>query len=419
MTGVGSFGQMTAGSAFSSASVGGAGAGGGGRVAVSGQCPADRRIDGFRCAGRGMDVTECPSGSTCMTDGSGGSFCCWDSSSPVEAPCEDPMIQGGTFVQCSPGDRTQSCPGSCHRCQTLGGDMGLGLCCPQINRPGCENSSPMRNEFEAARRRISGSSGGVDSGLGGTSMGMDSGLGGTSRGMDSGLGVDRGSQGRSGGPQFGAVAPQMGMDFGMTNPGGGVRGGQDTLCPDGFPPLGGCSASSPCRSDLVCLEIRRGIGGCCPRDSGRMGGSGGIPGVPGGMGGSASGSRFPDGPAGVGPRLPMCPDGRPSMDRCSTSSSCGPGTACVPVPGIGGLCCPFGPGGMPGMSGAPGMMPPGSPGPLGMPGMTGMPGRRIPLDMLARRRDLMRRARRMLLARAPRPPFGPVISGRDIRRPMF
>ncbi|XP_052264809.1 uncharacterized protein LOC127867573 [Dreissena polymorpha] len=41
--------------------------------------------------------------------------------------------------------------------------MNMGLCCPQVSRPGCENSSPAQVAFEEARRRILGSRGGTSS----------------------------------------------------------------------------------------------------------------------------------------------------------------------------------------------------------------------------------------------------------------
>ncbi|KAL4216492.1 hypothetical protein ACF0H5_024215 [Mactra antiquata] len=50
-----------------------------------GQCPADRRIDGYICGGgRGDNVINCPSGSECIADRMIGSpVCCWTETSTV------------------------------------------------------------------------------------------------------------------------------------------------------------------------------------------------------------------------------------------------------------------------------------------------------------------------------------------------
>lgn len=266
----------------------------------------------------------------------------------------------------------------------------------------------MRNAFEEARRRIMGS---------GSSLTGTSATSGT-------RGGERTSPARTPDRRFGTLPPPMGMDFGLPSPGGGAIGSQGALCPDRLPPLGRCSATSLCRRNEACLNIRNGEGDCCslgPRGTGGM-------------------SRFPGGPGGMSPgmtpRMPSCPDGRPSASMCSSSMPCGPGLSCLPAPSGDAFCCPFSPRGMTRAPGIPAMPPggprmigpsmPGAPGMPGMPGMSSMPGmtrRRIPLEMLARRRELMGRdiSRSRFLAPGGRGtrPFGPVISGRDLRGPRF
>ncbi|XP_052264810.1 uncharacterized protein LOC127867574 [Dreissena polymorpha] len=129
--------------------------------ALGQNCPADRRIDGFTCGG-GRGSIECPTGSQCvLSPGGDHRYCCWDATTPGAAPCDDPMVNSGVFTQCTPG-QDSTCPGSCHTCEAVGSQgMNMGLCCPQVTRPGCENSSPALVAFEAARRRIIGSRGGT------------------------------------------------------------------------------------------------------------------------------------------------------------------------------------------------------------------------------------------------------------------
>lgn len=315
----------------------------------------------------------------------------------------------------------------------------------------------MRNEFEAARRRITGSSGSTSTG-----SSMDSGSQFQDRGMASNFPGD----------QIGQGPAQLGTDFGMTGSSISDSDGRRVLCPNGFPPEQSCSASTPCRFDQDCLEISAGRGGCCPTT---RSGFGGQPGSPGSQR-ALVGRR--DMMSGMSRGGAVCPDGGPGIDRCFASTPCGPGRSCIPTSGDEGICCPtgsevrgqsmpgitggpgsgaltrtgipaltgmggpvgrggpvgVGPGipGRPGMSAMPGM--PGEmggfgPGGMGRPGMPVMPGvppatgmfspgamgrpggfpmvtgrpRRV--DLMSRRREMMRRAlarRRML---GPRPPF--------------
>lgn len=317
-------------------------------------CSRERRIDGFQCAGRGREVTDCPTGSRCMRDGLGGSFCCWDEPSAVEAPCEDPLTQGSTFVQCTPNDQSNACPGRCYDCRDLTG-TGTGLCCPQVNRPGCENSSPMRNAFEAARQRIlgSGSSGGSDT----FSSGFTDTFGGGSTFTSGGgltSGFDSGPTPSFSGPALAASQGDAGM------------------------------SGSPGRDMVVVVSDSR-----------------------------SSGTRFSP----SSDSSPECPGGRPSSGRCIAGRPCGLGESCVTVGPGGGVCCPVGAGlgesapmrpGMPGtFSGS--MAPTGSS--VSMPGITGRPGMGgMAPDVMAERRDLLMRARalearrRMMLGRGSFPP---------------